>query len=427
MPLIKSILFFYIFYGVLLIAAPLNISLLDVLPGYLLSCFILVVIFTGFFSSFRTPKTQQVLSQSFFNANFFSSSSISLIKISGFISIPLSIYAANFYTGLMPIDVFVKVFIETVSSYNEYQKFFNENELGTFSLSKVPAILANFYVKITMMYLLYLAYFDKANFKGFVFNISLLFSILAFLYFSFARGTSFELFEIIAYNFFVIFIGSKERILKTLFSKRFVIYMFFVFLSLILYSINISMRYSGDYSPTCHSAVFCYEESYFLPLFIDALLFKLSGYFSFGFYYLTQFVDSTMLDFDIISHSILSSSGYGFELRPRFLCSTSFDCQALWSPSLETWIINYGLLHSLLIIFIMSVMAGLIFKRLIHRRSFPLFVLCYIFFLQVISFPVGHFVDSSSANKLAVIFSLSIVIVKFFIRKVSAHEPASYK
>lgn len=422
MIVLRATILFYIFYGALLFTAPLKNQYMDLLPGYMFSCFIFLPVFLGVASVQliikKTGSNKEIGHEC--NHVVLPDSRLNLLVIFGFLSIPASLYATNFYTGLNPAELFIKVLLESKSSYNEYQSYFQENNLGAFSFSKLPAILSNTFVKLLVIVNFYVLYMTGSFFTRKRFKLSLFLSLVSFIYFSIARGTSFEFFELIALNLFLILYTSNLTIRKFLFSKKFIKLIIFSIFCLLAYSFNVSMRYSGGYVPGCHSAVFCYQENNMLPDGVALILFKISGYFVFGFYYLSQFINYVIYEsgnffvFLFTSMAVLDS-----QVTSRFLCESHFDCQAMWSPSLETWSIDYGFLTTILLIYFFVLLATLTYSARHIVGYFSVFVINYTIFLQFIAFPVGNFVGTSSATKLILLGSILFVFSKLIFHLLS--------
>lgn len=414
MIILRAAIIFYIFYGALIFSAPLKNSYMDLLPGYVFSCLIFIPIFLG------TASAQLIMKKIDFNKKvskenntLLSELKLSVLMLFGLFSIPASLYATNFYTGLNPSELFVSLFLESKSSYNDYQSYFQENNLGFFSLSKLPAILSNAFVKLIVILNLYILYLVNDVFKTRRFRLSLFLSLVSFFYFSIARGTSFEFFELITLNLFLMLYHSKMTLKEFAFSKGFIKLLLLCITFLLVYSFNISMRYSGGYIPTCHSSVFCYQESNILPDGVAIILFKLSGYFVFGFYYLSQFINYVVYESgNFLVFFLTSLAFFDSSATSRFLCKSHFDCQAMWSPSLETWSIDYGLFFIILIIYFFVLLATLAYKAKHVLGCFSVFVINYTLFLQFVSFPVGNFVGTSSATRLILFGSILFILTK---------------
>ena len=110
------------------------------------------------------------------------------------ISITFTISISYFYTGNTPTSV-INTALSGDSIYMKYQKYFNENDISTFSLSKIPFIIMN--VGLNLLFLISvintISSTEKIKFKDILF---LLLMTISFWYFGIARGTNFEMFEI---------------------------------------------------------------------------------------------------------------------------------------------------------------------------------------------------------------------------------------
>ncbi|WHF56926.1 hypothetical protein OCF84_06740 [Shewanella xiamenensis] len=150
-----------------------------------------------------------------------------------------------------------------------------------------------------------------------------------------------------------------------------------------------------------------------LPDGIALILFKISGYFVFGFYYLSQFINYVVYESaDYLVFLFTSMAVLDSQVTSRFLCESHFDCQAMWSPSLETWSIDYGFLTTILFVYFFVLLATLTYSARHIVGYFSVFVINYMLFLQFIAFPVGNFVGASSATKLILAGSILFVLSK---------------
>lgn len=396
----RVIFIVYVFYTVLALVSAINTKFIDLLPGILLMWTVLFFfILGGFLLRFSALPAIPAIP-----ANC-GANKISLFLIP--LSVSAALYAARFYTGSGFSDVFSTI-LHGGSNYNNYQVYFSEMSLQVFSLNKVPPILSMMIMKLSLVYV-FLDFFIYRRASVFVVRFaSLCFVTFSYVYFSIARGTSFEIFEILLIIIFCVGLRGGWRV----FNRKY----FFVFLSavfsLIIYSYNISSRYEFDEVDLCMTSVMCQDAGsaiYKISPVIGELTVKLSLYFSFGIYYLSK-----LIDFYLslgIEGLVLLTLPWGAGLNPALasahMCKDLIDCGASWAPGFERVIYTLGLPGSLIFI---SLLGG--FSRVLYIKAISGGVvsaaLLYFIFLLMVSLPVGNFVTDSSSSMLS-LFALLIV------------------
>jgi len=394
----------------LLAISPIKINEpMALLLAVILSFLIMLTFLVGFYS-YNTKKS--VRTSYSIKRNSISNNKVILLALS---SVFFSVYASYFYTGSI-FEGYFNILYSESSSYENYQKHFSENELYTFSLSKIMPIISLAMVKFNFYYVIYHQYF-VAKLKRYFFIIGI--SLLSFLHMSFSRGTSFELFEILFYFIFVLIIKNyfEEKRLKFPLIK--IILIGIAFLS--LYYINIELRYvaSGGYSPGCHNAL-CYDENSYIVAVsetLSILLFKLSGYFNFGLMYIGQLLQFHILESPLLLLTPFSAYFSGNSISV-FCEDGTLSCGAMWTPSLVFYIYYLGLPILFLFIYVVGRTFSFLFSKFSSRFLFTYFIILYYLFLFIFSLPVGHLFSISSSNKiLFVIFSLLIIL-----RLIPKHE-----
>jgi hypothetical protein len=387
---------------VLLAISPIKINEpMALLLAVILSLLIMLTFLVGFYSH----NAKSIRASYSIKRNSISNNKVILLALS---SVFFSVYASYFYTGSI-FEGYFNILYGESSSYENYQKHFSENELYTFSLSKIMPIISLAMVKFNFYYVIYHHYF-VAKLKRHFFIIGI--SLLSFLHMSFSRGTSFELFEILFYFIFVLIIKNyfEEKRLKFPLIK--IILIGIAFLS--LYYINIELRYSasGGYLPGCHNAL-CYDENSYIVAVsetLSILLYKLSGYFNFGLIYIAQLLQFHILESPLLLLTPFSAYFSGNSVSV-FCEDGTLSCGAMWTPSLVFYIYYLGLPILFLFIYVVGRTFSFLFSKFSSRFLFTYFIILYYLFLFIFSLPVGHLFSTSSSNKiLFVVFSLLIIL-----------------
>lgn len=330
-------------------------------------------------------------------------------------SLLFSSSVVNFYTGQTPITVLSNL-LNDESVYYVYQNYFKENQLNSFSLSKLPFIIMMFSIKFILYYSFVYLLIIKRNVtikeKIYLFTI-----IIAHIYVGIGRGTSFEFFELLILTLFVIYSNFKSISLRNI--KITIIGFMLVCVGMYIFSSGISNRGVEFNFLTVHPDV-NYDPSGWLsttfPLLAE-MLFKLYGYFGFGFFYTSTYIVDVW--FVSIENVIAGIIPFGYQL---FTGSNNYEIVAgiidvgvRWTPDFVVMVNNLGYVMCLFIFFLL----GLISKYFyILEEKKPLTELTnFMILLQMISFPVGMFLMTSSANKLIVIILLLYWFWRIFINR----------
>jgi hypothetical protein len=89
------------------------------------------------------------------------------------------------------------------------------------------------------------------------------------------------------------------------------------------------------------------------------------------------------------------------------------DCGVNWEPDISVWFNKFGLLFfTLIVIFLGGIFKYLVTAYVYSSDKFSLMALAYFIFLQLISFPCGQFITTSSSNILSLLFLLSYLTLK---------------
>lgn len=396
-PIIVMLFKWYLFLALLAAFASITIPFTDLLPGLALSWIALIFFFIGANVKTQYPRTYPANAKQF---------KIPLLAVTA-MGVACSLFATKFYTG-QQISSVISALSSGASLYNEYQKYFAQEGIAQFSLNKVPAIVAMYLLKICVLYSFIRVTLleDKIRAAHIFFLIT---TVASQMFFSIARGTSFELFEIILLLWFCLSLRAhlkkeKGRILTT--SK--LIFAMSAIAALSLYSYNISARYSFGEVAACATTELCFKADTLLNQASPSLAqlsYKLSGYFTFGIYYVSHVIKYYWLnDFNNFI-SLLSPIAMFNEtaMKPNFLCDKTLDCGAAWSPDLVSYLVNLGILLTLVfVMFIGYLSKRLLSKIKLNKSILEIGALFYIF-LSIISLPVGNFITASSSNILVIV------------------------
>ena len=327
-----------------------------------------------------------------------------LFALSG-ISIIFSILAVNFYTGQTPYSTFLNL-RNSVSIYYEYQKFFKEQQIYVFSFKKLPYIFMLFFIKIVTFYsyILFFIFKKKMNKCEKLYLIIITFS---FLYVGIARGTSFEIFEILMLCIFILLI--KRKIGGFRYSRKWKI-IILLLNSLMLYILHLGIRARGVTDYYNISLDVFYDPNSILPFFsnfLTTIVLMLFGYFGFGFFYISIYItDIWFSSFEKFFAGLLPLNHIILNVKPLHeTMHDLIDMGARWQPDSALFIDYLGYIGLLTFCFLMGVISRFCLR--IQITSPMVYLTIFIILLQMISLPVGNFIIVSSAS-LLIIFSLTI-------------------
>lgn len=395
-----------IFYAV----APIAIGLLDAVIGILMAALALLALYLGV----TTVKTNLDQSQKRVSSLRGAAGKRSRLKLMRYLAIAspfLSIYSAWVYTGSLPHEVMLRI-LEGGSNYISYQVNFSDSGLGELTFSKLPVILALLILKVSVIYNI-LAYRLE---RRFVAKYVVLLPVFSYFYFSQARGTSFEIFELgcLFLYAWVLFgyTGSSKLFLGR---RAFVIYIA-ITVMVGLYLFNIESRFSEGTVGFCPLEEMCFDSDslwgrYFPTTAQYAYLFV--SYFSFGFFFNAQYGE--LLATDVLGY--LPFGPYLTEsLRPGYVCHTMIDCGAAWLPDLSWLAATFGIVLLLPVIFLIGRMYAYTFLRALNERM-DFVILSYMLFLYSISLPVGNFVTASSSTIVIMLGAVLFVLLRATLKR----------
>jgi len=328
------------------------------------------------------------------------------------LAVLFSILLVRFYTGQTVSSVITNLASEN-SLYWEYQKHFLENELGVLTLRKAPFILMMFCFKLLLIY----SFVSLISLKKTIAlgeKIFLLVVSLSYLFFSAARGTGFELFEVLFLALYSLTERTARTKLKTrhkVFGTRKMLLIGFLgILFLLMFSYYFNLRGTGSNYVTREVR---YDPNSVLSQIappLARLSVELAGYFAFGFFYTSVIIIKTWLGSAESFFAGLLPFGFsmiGIKDFRQEVCRM-IDCGAAWSPDVSILINRFGFFGLLLFCFLI----GRFFRYINSRKSIDNRIVAgmtnFIIMLQMLSLPVGNFIIVSSSNKLIACFLVAL-------------------
>jgi hypothetical protein len=412
---ISSLIFkWYCFLTLLAIFAAITTDILLLLSGLLLLWIVFIIFFISTNDKIILYSNKHTVPRLPPNLDGYKAHSLFVLSP---LTIFASYYATMFYTGKSFTDIVLALSIGS-SLYNDYQAYFAQQGLGIFSVRKIPAILSMFYLKIIVVYgfISVIILSEKIRFSQCWW---LFIASMSSVYFSIARGTSFEFFELLLLMWFCISMRSiRYGTKKSIFTSSNITMAVFGLLALAMYSYNISARYSFGAAAECISPDICLEPQsvlYYISAPLGELSLKLSGYFTFGIFYTSVLINDIWLDSFSNFFMLLLPLSSVVDLDPRFLCDTRIICGPNWTPDISVYFVKVGLLAVLILIYLIGIAVKKLATTAFLSNDFIKFCLLYYAFLALVSLPVGNFLTVSSANKL-MLFSVFVI---FNLRKLS--------
>lgn len=405
--------FLYIFLLVLLFLSPIKTPVVEFLPGVLFLLFVFAVFLAGFFSAGMPIKGSRILLAS---SSYCKRNRAAHYFFLTVLSILFSLVSIKFYTGLGFSEVLHSLG-SGQSNYNNYQQYFSENLIGIGIGGRIVGILSLFLLKAIMVFLIFDIFLISKRYSLFKL-FCLLIVVFSYFIFSVARGTSFELFEILLLFFFVFFMRQDRSIFRTIDLKS--LLGLFVFLSsiVVIYSANIAKRYGGANVDLCISSVVCYDDSALLSIILpgfSALLVKLSAYFTFPIYYMSVWLESVLfLDFERFLMLSTPMSYFYSDVNVASLCYENVDCGASWSPLIEKLILNLGFLTVVMLVYCLGFTASIILNKG-YFLGFYDYVYLYFVFLFMLSLVVNDFIFSVSSNFIMFSISFFYLLTRFIL------------
>ena len=403
MSILKIIKKVYVLYSILIILSMscTSLNLMDVLPGLLIMWICFFMYFLGYISR---KKYNIVIFNNSFDNNWLIKGNKNKLFFIGLLSIISSILVVRFYTGQTPISVFRNL-ANGASLYSVYQNYFRENQIGVFSLTKIPFIGMQIFLKFILVY----SYVSYGLFKSKIYLYEKFYLILitiSIIFIGIARGTSFEFFELFILFLLITFFKFEKKKMTSKILKKYIliillggIMVFVFYYGITLREVKFDFKISND---------IYYNPDGLLPRisnFLSIIIITLFGYFGFGFFYMSRYVRdiwfASIENFiaGFIPLGIRAFSSQSIRDQMRFL----IDMGARWHPDIAGIIDLGGFIGLLMFSFSIGM-----FSRFLKNQSeagkenILVYITYYFILLQMISLPIGNFIIASSANKFIV-------------------------
>lgn len=334
-----------------------------------------------------------------------------------------SVLAIHFYTGQWPGAV-ISNLRSGVSNYYIYQFYFKEHGALSSVFARLPYILMTAFSKFIFIYgIISWCLLRKCTPRHLVMAAL---CCLGQVYISLGRGTNFEIYELTILVVFIVLKKCRFELSLRQFGRA-VVKPLLVCLAaglclVCVYYIVLSTRHfyatASDISRDIHYAKGALLTQLFPELSLLAL--NLFGYLGFGLYYISSFINRVMLRGPVELAAAFCPMGYRLLLgeSTSAIMERTIDIGVMWHADFVRAIDGLGLIGALLLIVLMGFFSG----RL--ERSAPdvwTQMAGYLILLQMLSFPVGNFVMSSSANQLLI----CLLIAVFLLKPTPSNSPAS--
>ena len=314
-----------------------------------------------------------------------------------------ALYYIYFYTGQNFSSIFINMYLGT-SNYASYQTYFADHVGNLPITAKILPISCGIFVKFYLIYtvLRYLRkYFSDETRPKLKELTKVVLVILCYITTALARGTFFEVLELVLLFIFGLLNFWTVRLTKS----QLVSYVFLGLLACLLiylFYLNIELRGSQKF---CVTETICLNSNSSL---VYKISFILSGYFVFGLYFTGVTFLFAVDKFGVSALLFGLQETDKSELR-EMICERVIDCGVTWHPEYSVLFGSYGFFTSLLIIYFVGFVFGVIQKSWLRSQSLFYLVLGYFSVLRIFSFFIGDFVFVSSSN--TVLYTLSIIIV----------------
>ena len=323
-----------------------------------------------------------------------------------------SILGSWFYTGMTPIDLATH-FREGTSIYYAYQQYFQQNELKTFSIQKVPAILMFFYVIINF-YMAALQIIRKNKLRPLLF-VYVLLIMFSFEYIGIARGTNFE-----SYLIFVAFSYCLINYEGTRVNWKNLVITFGLGLLLVLLFENIVLnRGIVFYNKICDGIL--HDADSFLSVVLPTithLAIIIFGYLGFGIYVIGYSLYEIVFDNWSLLLGSLLPSGLGLVTNTDFISivRTATQVGVKWVPDYMYFLDRFGFPLFWLLIYFLGKLTVII--RNSEMPELQIRFATFFITLEMLSIPVGSFITTSSAHILCVLY-IAFYLSKYYLLTLS--------
>ncbi len=405
MNVLKMVRFFYIIYTTyaLLLVGTTTINFFQIL----LSVFLMWINYLMFRQGYGQTRVHSTPMTIVVNTSlgWLGRRSRSTLFVLAVLSIIFSILAVNYYTGQTPISAIQNVRQHT-SLYHEYQVFFKEHQMQIFTLKKMPYILMLFYVKLMTFYS-YVTFLVSAHKTTLFVRLYLVIITSSSAYIGLSRGTNSEFFELVMIIIFCLL--SNQR-------KGFAVSMKQILTIGALLSLMIYIFYAvvGLRGVTFDDFREPYDPHGILPTLSSSLTYvvmMLYSYFGFGFFYISTYISEVW--FSSMEHFVAGLVPYGHVAIEGVSVTQRMtklaDVGVKWHPDTARMIDYFGYLGLLVFCYLL----GRFGRRIKKSQDRPVDRLGgFLILMQMMSFPVGQFISTSSASKL-----ISLLVLVYYVRE----------
>jgi hypothetical protein len=245
-------------------------------------------------------------------------------------------------------------------------------------------------------------------------KFALLLLIISFMYFSIARGTTYEIFDLSLILMYVFTIKYYNNNYST--KSIYMFYSCIIIIAIFIFYLNITLR-SGDLDYYISQDVY-FDKNALIPQFsisISFIIIILYGYFGHGFFYTSYYFLNVW--FSSFENFFLGLLPLGYEIKNDIsvmnFMKSSIDQGTRWHPDVIIFINSIGFIGLVILCYFL----GLLFNNINQKNNLDIFSHLIIFFiiLQMISLPVGNFVLVSSSNRLILLIIIFYCMNKFLL------------
>ncbi|WP_143151454.1 hypothetical protein [Pseudobutyrivibrio xylanivorans] len=327
---------------------------------------------------------------------------LSTIMFVGGLSIVGWFYCSYYYTGSTPVEL-LKLLLGGQSSYKSYQEYFSNTLIGSSVFMRLPYILL-MGINRGVLYYSFIALTVSGRIRSHKSKLFLFLLLMGHLYFGVSRGTNFEAYQAFTLVFYCYILYNEKN------NKK-INYVLLLCLGLVMVMAFLIMLVNRG-----HTIVLTSEIKQNLVIDQKSLIVQLMpllvivaewvfAYIGYGLYFLSVMI--TEVTFSSVKGTI--DFFIPFEYSPIEETSLLADKGVCWTPDLADFIDKTGLIILLFIVFLAGRLLKCIGNKCRYDDSF--YVLLYLVFVQMISFPIGNFLQYSS-EKLVLMFTVASVLFR---------------
>lgn len=416
---LKVVRFFYIIFFIYMyaIADITSIKFINLIPAFLF----LLILFSLFSLGVKAGNVKLVRKNQSFDS-WLMNQPKKIFITSGIISLVATFFVVRFYTGQTLFSVLQNL-TNNVSSYAAYQEYFKQNQIGSFSLTKVPFIFMMAFVKFNMLYSIISVNLHYKKKIPLFYLVYLFIVTIAYIYIGIARGTNFEMFELIILIIYISFVRQLRVNVK-----KYLWIFILIFMSIIIFMNVIAIRGGNSTAYFVISRdVFVDWTSFIVTYFpvITLLLLAVYSYFGFGFYYIAVFIDKIWIVTLPSTMTYLFPFGVNFMSKENSkMAITNFlDIGTRWHPDSILLMNRIGFIGLLICCFILGYLCYFFGNKKIINSTDR--ILTFFIVVQMISFPLGNFIQVSSSSKIIIFMIILYKVLCFFYRKGRHYEDSN--